>query len=109
MMPMDGSKTWFESGPEPILNDPALATLIVRVGMASNALITQFNHARGRLGRGAARTRNVLHMLVTSAAITNEAIDLARSEMKTLRHLEETGVHDPLLASIAAHLIEPEA
>jgi cation transport protein ChaC len=27
--------------------------------------------------------------------------------MKTLRHLEETGVHDPLLASIAAHLREP--
>ena len=27
--------------------------------------------------------------------------------MKTLRHLEETGVHDPLLASIAAHLTEP--
>jgi cation transport protein ChaC len=27
--------------------------------------------------------------------------------MKTLRHLEETGVHDPLLASIAAHLGEP--
>jgi cation transport protein ChaC len=28
--------------------------------------------------------------------------------MKTLKHLEEFGVHDPLLASIAAHLIEPE-
>ena len=27
--------------------------------------------------------------------------------MKTLRHLEESGVHDDLLASIAAHLIEP--
>ena len=26
--------------------------------------------------------------------------------MKTLRHLEESGVHDPLLASIAAHLTE---
>ena len=28
--------------------------------------------------------------------------------MKTLRHLEETGVQDPLLASIAAHLTEPQ-
>ena len=27
--------------------------------------------------------------------------------IKTLRHLEETGVHDPLLASIAAHLSQP--
>ena len=27
--------------------------------------------------------------------------------MKTLRHLDESGVHDPLLASIAAHLSEP--
>jgi cation transport protein ChaC len=27
--------------------------------------------------------------------------------MKTLRHLEETGVHDDFLASLAAHLIEP--
>jgi cation transport protein ChaC len=27
--------------------------------------------------------------------------------MKTLKHLEEAGVHDPLLASIAAHLSEP--
>jgi glutathione-specific gamma-glutamylcyclotransferase len=29
--------------------------------------------------------------------------------MKTLRHLEETGVQDPLLASIAAHLTGPDA
>ena len=28
--------------------------------------------------------------------------------MKTLRHLEETGVYDPLLTSIAAHLTEPQ-
>jgi len=28
--------------------------------------------------------------------------------MKTLRHLEESGVHDDLLASIAAHLIEQD-
>jgi len=28
--------------------------------------------------------------------------------MRTLRHLEETGVQDPLLASIAAHLTEPQ-
>jgi cation transport protein ChaC len=27
--------------------------------------------------------------------------------MKTLRHLEETGVHDEFLASLAVHLIEP--
>ena len=28
--------------------------------------------------------------------------------MKTLRHLEESGVHDDLLASIAAHLIQQD-
>jgi glutathione-specific gamma-glutamylcyclotransferase len=28
--------------------------------------------------------------------------------MKTLKHLEETGVQDPLLTSIAAHLAEPQ-
>jgi len=28
--------------------------------------------------------------------------------MKTLRHLEETGVHDDLLASIAAHLTQQD-
>jgi cation transport protein ChaC len=27
--------------------------------------------------------------------------------MKTLRHLEETGVYDDLLASIARHLLDP--
>ena len=29
--------------------------------------------------------------------------------MKTVRHLEETGVHDPLLSVIAAHLTEPSS
>ena len=57
-----GSVVWFESGPEPILEDPRLATIIVKVGMASNAInsIMLVARAVSRRRRTAAKTRDSL-------------------------------------------------
>jgi hypothetical protein len=57
MEPMAGSTRWFETGPDPILNDPrGVAVLIVRVGIPSLGLrgASSF-HQTGRQGDGAPR------------------------------------------------------
>ena len=86
--PIDGSSSWIESGPDPILDDPDLATLIVRIGMATNALTAQFNAGRDAGKRqGVTKMRDLLSSLITSAALTNEAIELAREGLPKLRPL----------------------
>ena len=50
----DTALKWAESGPNAILNDLALATLISRIEMASNALNAQMNATRGKKGQRAA-------------------------------------------------------
>jgi len=88
MEPLPDSTRWFESGPELLLRDQELAVLIVRIGMASNSLAGHSqagaNAAKSPAGQ---RMRDIVGALVTSAAFTNEAIRLAREEMKTLRRL----------------------
>ena len=41
--PIDDSDRWFETGPEPIWNDEKTAVLMVRVGMAQNALVAEMD------------------------------------------------------------------
>ncbi|MDO8680392.1 MAG: hypothetical protein Q7R30_17890 [Acidobacteriota bacterium] len=99
---MIDSTRWFESGPDLIRRDPALATLIVRVGMASNALNAQLmagvNAAANNPGE---RFRNVMGALVTTAAVTTEAVRLAREELKVLRPLAiATGVPPEVLEGV---------
>src|SRR5688572_25044075 len=91
--PMEGTVRWVESGPDAIRKDPELATLIIRVGMASNALMTQHHVARTAKQREttAARVRDTLCSLVTAAALTTEAIRLAQENMATLRRLAAEG------------------
>ena len=86
MEPLPGTAIWYESEPDPIANDLDLAVLIVRIGLASNALNTQLqavidDHFKARA------MNTVLSSLVTSAALTMEATRLARENMSTLRDL----------------------
>ncbi len=89
--PMPGTTRWFESGPDVILRDVALATLIARVGMAGNGLAAQVNatadaHRREPM---AVRMRDVMCALVTSAALTNEAVKLGREGQEKLHPLAQ--------------------
>ena len=100
--PLPESTTWFESGPEGILADPALACLIVRLGMASNALNSQqLAGVNSVHGPEALRKRDVLQALVSSAAITSEAVKLVHTGMKKLKPLaREAGASPDLLSRI---------
>ena len=88
-----GSVRWFESGPGPILLDPELATTIVKVGMASNAInsLLLVSRAVSRRRSSAAKHRDSLILLVSAAAYLKESVELARREMSQLRALADHG------------------
>ena len=100
--PLPDSATWFESGPEMIAMDRSLATLIVRLGMASNALTSQQKAGvDAATGSQAERYRGLIASMVTSAALTNEAIRLASKNLRTLRGLAEAvDMRQELLESV---------
>jgi hypothetical protein len=105
ILPMDDSTSWYETGPEAILADVDLATVIVRVQMASNALVAQFfaaPNAAARVGAThAAASRDIMAAIVISAAITNEALKLASETMPTLRPLaQRMGASPELLEAV---------
>lgn len=88
--PMAGTDVWFETGPEPLRDDPELAVLMVQVGLATNALTAQ--HLAGKAAQQrlpAAEHRDVAASMVTTAALLFEAIRLARENMQRLRELAE--------------------
>lgn len=88
VVPFDTSIVWFESKPDPINKDPELATLMVCVGMASNALLAQLYAGRdARQSQGALRLSRVLASLTSAAAVTHESTQLVRGEMARLRPL----------------------
>lgn len=101
--PLAESLTWFETGPYGITGNPALATVIVRVGLASNALNAQLTSAVAMLKRKNRRykMRDGLFSLVTTAAFTNEAIRLAQKNMSDLKDLaRRAGAKDDLLKRV---------
>jgi hypothetical protein len=87
MEPLGGTERYVEGEPSAMLADRALATMMVRVGMASNALSSARMHARHLPGAEgtAVRMRNSLCSLALSAALINESIRLASECMATLR------------------------
>lgn len=100
--PFPETTVWFASSPAPLLEDERLAVLMVRVGMAANALGVQVRGVRiAESLRGSARMQHILCSLVTSAAITYEAMGLAQEGMRDLRELARTaGAPDRLLNEI---------
>jgi hypothetical protein len=88
MEPTHGSVVWFESGPELLIKEPDLAVLMVRVGMARNALSSQFSAGTDATSReGAAKIRDLMTSFVTAVAYTNEAVDVASGGLRMLRPL----------------------
>lgn len=88
--PIDDSDRWYESGPEPIWHDEKTAVLMVRVGMAQNALVAEMDAASLAIQgvrTGARRMRLSLTRLVTTAALVFEATRLAKENMSELRRL----------------------
>lgn len=96
--PIDDSDLWFETGPEPIWNDEKTAVLMVRVGMAQNALVAEMDAARlavAGVRTGARRMRLSLTRLVSSAALVFEAARLAKENLAELRRLATSGHRQP--------------
>lgn len=88
--PMTDSDQWYESGPEPIWNDPQTATLMIRIGMAQNALVAEMEMANlvtNAIHSDARRQRGSLSRLVMTAALVSEAAKLAQKSMRELRRL----------------------
>lgn len=96
--PIDDSDQWFETGPEPIWNDETMAVLMVRVGMAQNALVAEMDAAALAIAgvrTGARRMRLSLTRLVSTAALVFEAARLAKENMAELRCLATSGHSQP--------------
>lgn len=95
MKPDKDSIRWFESSPDPIERDLATSVLVARVGMASNSLTAQFHAARDASRRTGVpalmQQRDIVLAFMLTAALTNEAIRLARENMSTLRRLAVRG------------------
>lgn len=88
--PMDDSDSWYESGPEPIWDDQQAAILMVRIGMAQNALVAEMEMASlviSGIHTNVRRVRSSLSRLVMTAALVSEATKLAQQNMRELRRL----------------------
>lgn len=97
MEPHAESIKWFESGPAPILFDPEMATVIVQIGMATNAInsVLSLSRSVSRRRASAAKIRDSLALLVTASAFLKESTELAGREMGQLRPLAIKGGIDP--------------
>ena len=96
--PMTETTRWLESGPSAISDDLELATLIVQVGMAGNALASQIRATKyAKQSPRAVLMRDVGCTLVGAAAVTFEAIRVVRSGLARLRPLALDGGGDPSL------------
>jgi hypothetical protein len=100
--PFPETVRWYHTSPMPLQGNLDLAVLIVRVGLATNALAAQIDAGATANGRsGARQMRNLIASFVTSSAFANEAIRLAGGEMQTLRALaERIGIRPEVLKEI---------
>lgn len=89
MKPFDGTADWFETEPDVLSNDPEMAGLMVRIGMAVNALTIMLNLAEQASHRklDAVRQRDNIVSLVMAASLAFEATVLANNYQRKLRPL----------------------
>jgi hypothetical protein len=66
LKPLDGTDQWLESEPDVLSNDPGMAGLMVRIGMAVNALAVHLNlgHLASQQKTDAVRQRDNMVALV---------------------------------------------
>jgi hypothetical protein len=103
MEPLDGTAKWVESGPDLLSNDPDMAGLMVRIGMAVNALTVHLRLAyrASQQKADAVRQRDNLVSLVLTASLTFEALQLAHKNQNRLRPLlQRLGDKDDLLSRV---------
>ena len=89
LLPLDGSSAWFQSDPDLLTGDPAVAGLMVRIGMAVNALSVhlEVGHRASKQVAGAVRYRDNIVSLVMAASLAFEAKRLASQNQPILRPL----------------------
>jgi hypothetical protein len=103
MEPLDGTIKWIESKPDALSNDPGMAGLMVRIGMAVNALTVHvhFGYLASRQKADAVRQRDNMVSLVMAASLAFEAIVLANENQSRLRPLlERVGDKGALLSRV---------
>jgi hypothetical protein len=78
MAPLPGSQYWLESGPGVVHDNLDEAVLVVRLGLALNALRAQqrFTVSNSSAEPGAAKMRDGVWAFLTAAAYTGEAINI---------------------------------
>lgn len=88
--PYEGTKVWYESPGADIGNDIELAVLMIRLGIASNALASHQLAGVKAIEHGqASRMRGLVNSMITAAAYTFEAIQLGRENLQMLRPLAQ--------------------
>jgi hypothetical protein len=99
MEPRPDSTIWFESGPEPLLNDVELATLMIRVGIISNSLAAQLAFARdaGQRQYSAAKIRDITWCFISISGLTYRGLELVQTQKGRLIPFAERGGAPPEL------------
>jgi hypothetical protein len=98
MKPSPDAERWVESGPEVIEEHFDDAVLIARIGLAANALSTQLNIIRELQQRPLReRSVDVVHCFAITAALTYQAIQLVRKNMRKLRPFARNAGAEPEL------------
>jgi hypothetical protein len=103
MTPLNGTAAWVESEPDVLARDPKMAGLMVRIGMAVNALAvhTNLGYLASQQKDDAIRLRDNMVSLVMAASLAFEAITLARKNQGRLRPLlQRVSGTDKLLFSM---------
>ena len=89
--PFDSTRIWFESDGVAITDDLDLAVLIVRLGMAINALsANHLDGVRAIESPQPQRAQGMVNAMITAAAVTFEAVQLGRENLKVLRPLAQS-------------------
>jgi hypothetical protein len=95
MKPLAGTAQYFESEPDVLSDDPGMAGLMVRIGMAVNALTVHLNlgYQASQQKADAVRQRDNLVSLVLAASLAFEAIVLAnKTQTDYARSCNESAV-----------------
>lgn len=103
MKPLEGTSQWVESKPDVLSNDPAMAGLMVRIGMVVNALTVHLDlgYRSNQQTADAVRQRDNVVSLAMASSLAFEAVRLANQNQGRLRPLlERVGGKDDLLSRV---------
>ena len=106
MTPLPTTEIWYESDGAFLTDDLELSNLMLRVGIAVNALGAQLEMVRNALDKSEATQMLVTHSaMIASASLTFEALRLARRHMPVFRRLAENMDGGPVLLEAMGKLM----